>query len=217
MLVLGHWGYPILLFPTTLGSYYQAKDMGLIHAIETLINSGKYKIYCVETIDAESWYASYLSPAEKVKKHIKYDRFLANELISFIQAQCNVEKIGVAGCSFGGYHAANFAFRHPHLVAYLISMSGIFNLKGFMDGYYDDNFYFNNPIDFLQNEQGWRFGHMNIILGSSEADICLDYNIELSSTLNRIGVEHWLDIKGSEKHDWPLWRHMFHYYLSRIL
>jgi hypothetical protein len=33
MLVYGSWGYPILLFPTTLGRYYQAKDMGLIESV----------------------------------------------------------------------------------------------------------------------------------------------------------------------------------------
>ncbi len=217
MLVFGHWGYPVLLFPTTLGSYYQAKDMGLIHAVDQLVNSGKYKIYCVDSIDADSWYGSHLHPSDKVKNYIKYDQFLSSELVPYIQKQCNVEKIGVAGCSFGGYHAANFAFRHPYMVSYLISMSGTFDLKSFMNGYYDDNLYFNNPIDFLQNEQGWRYGHMNIILGTSEWDICLEKNIEMSSTLNRLGVEHWLDIRGHEKHDWPLWHSMFHYYLSRIL
>lgn len=217
MLVYGHWGYPVLLFPTTLGNYYQATEMGLINAVAPLIQSGKYKIYCIGTNDEESWYCNHIHPAEKINNHIRYDQFLSSELLPFIQNECNVEKIGVAGCSFGGYHAANFAFKHPYLVAYLISMSGIFDLKSFMKGYYDDNFYFNNPADFMQNEQGWRYNHMNIILGTSELDICLEQNIEMSSTLNRLGVEHWLDIHGNEEHDWPLWQRMFHYYLSRIL
>lgn len=217
MLTYGHWGYPILLFPTSSGNYQQAKEMRLLHAIAPLVDAGKYKIYCVDTNDADSWYCSDISPAEKVINHIKFDQFLSSELIPYIQNECNVEKIGVAGCSFGGYHAANFAFKHPYFVAYLISLSGIFDLTSFMNGYYDDNYYFNNPADFMKNEQGWRYNHMNIILGTSELDICLDQNIEMSSTLNRLGIEHWLDIRGHEKHDWPLWQSMLHYYLSRIL
>ncbi len=30
MLVFGHAGYPVILFPTSMGSYHENKDMGLI-------------------------------------------------------------------------------------------------------------------------------------------------------------------------------------------
>ena len=76
MLVFGNWGYPILLFPTTLGRYYQAKDMGLIESVRWLVESGKYKIYCVDTIDADSWYGKHLNPEFRVANHIQYDKFL---------------------------------------------------------------------------------------------------------------------------------------------
>jgi esterase/lipase superfamily enzyme len=217
MLVFGSWGYPILLFPTTLGRYYQAKDMGLIESVRWLVESGKYKVYCVDTIDADSWYGKHLNPEFRVANHIQYDKFLKNELVPYIGNECNVGKIGVAGCSFGGFHAANFAFRHPEQVAYLISMSGMFDIRGFLDGFYDDTVYFNNPVDFMLNEQGWRFGHMKIALGTSDWDICLNSNIRMSNILNNNGIEHWLDIRGWEKHDWPLWNKMFPDYLSRIV
>jgi len=89
-------------------------------------------------------------------------------------------------------------------------------MKSFMDGYYDQDFYFCNPVDFMAHEQGWRYGHMKIILGTSEWDICLNSNVQMSGVLNRIGVEHWLNIWGWEKHDWPLWLKMFPNYLSRF-
>src|SRR5688500_16925555 len=99
MLVFGSWGYPILLFPTTLGRYYQAKDMGLIESVRWLVESGKYKVYCVDTIDADSWYGKHLNPEFRVANHIQYDKFLKNELVPYIGNECNVGKIGVAGCS----------------------------------------------------------------------------------------------------------------------
>lgn len=216
MLVFGNWGYPIILFPSTLGRYYQAKDFGLIDAVSGFVDSGQFKIYCVDAIDSDSWYAKHLHPSQRVLNYIQYDKFLTHELVPAIQSECNADKIAVAGCSFGGYHAANFAFRHPDKVAYLMSMSGAFDMKTFMDGYYDDNFYFNNPIDYMANEQGWRYGHMKIVLGTSEWDICLNSNVQMSGILNRIGVDHWLNIWGWEKHDWPLWNKMFPTYLSRM-
>lgn len=32
MLVFGHSGYPIILFPTSMGSFHENKDMGLIES-----------------------------------------------------------------------------------------------------------------------------------------------------------------------------------------
>ncbi|TDB67020.1 esterase family protein [Arundinibacter roseus] len=216
LLVYGHWGYPILLFPTTLGRHYQAKDMGLIDSVRGLVDAGKVKIYCVDSIDADSWYGRHLPSHIKVANHALYDSFLQHELVPFIQQQCSVDKIGVAGCSFGGYHAFNFAFRHPELVAYLISMSGAFDIRSFLHGHYDEQVYFNNPVDFVAQEQGWRYGHMKIILGTSEWDICLADNQRMSEILHQKGIGHWLDVRGWEKHDWPLWNAMFPQYLSSM-
>lgn len=217
MLVFGHWGYPIVLFPTTLSRYYQAKDFGLLESVRPLIEAGKFKIYCIDSIDSDSWYAKHLHPSHRVLNYIQYDKFVSQELVPQIAASCNVEKIGVAGCSFGGYHAVNFAFRHPDQVAYVLSMSGAFDVRSFMNGYYDDNVYFNNPVDYMQHEEGWRFNHMKIALGTSEWDICLQDNLTMSRILNNKGISHWLDVRGWEKHDWPLWNKMFPDYLSKML
>ena len=47
--------------------------------------------------------------------------------------------MGATGCSFGGYHAINFALRHPDLVTYAVSMSAAFDIpQRFLDGHYDD-------------------------------------------------------------------------------
>ena len=128
--------------------------MGLTESARWFVETGKVKLYCVDSIDKESWYAKHLSPAVRAHNYALYDRFLSNELVPAIQTECNVEKIGVAGCSFGGYHALNFGFKHPEKVAHLFSMSGAFDVRSFVGGHFDDNVYFNNPIDFMQNEQG---------------------------------------------------------------
>ena len=216
LLVYGDWGYPILLFPTSLGNFYQNRDMGLTESARWFVETGKVKLYCVDSIDKESWYAKHLSPAVRAHNYALYDRFLSNELVPAIQTECNVEKIGVAGCSFGGYHALNFGFKHPEKVAHLFSMSGAFDVRSFVGGHFDDNVYFNNPIDFMQNEQGWRYNHMKIVLGTSEWDICLKDNLQMAEILSRKGIPHWLDLRGYQTHDWPLWCEMFPDYISKM-
>ena len=55
------------------------------------------------------------------------------------------------GASLGAYHAANTLFKHPDVVKRCFALSGVYDMKRFMDGAYDDNFYFNNPVDYLAN------------------------------------------------------------------
>ena len=57
---------------------------------------------------------------------------------------------------------------------------------------------------------------MNIVLGTSEWDICLAANEHMSHLLNQKGVNHWFDKRGWKEHDWPLWKEMFPHYLSLI-
>ena len=58
--------------------------------------------------------------------------------------------------------------------------------------------------------------NMDIILGTSNWDICFDANLKLSKILAQKDVPHWLDIRQDREHDWPVWKEMFPHYLSRI-
>ena len=57
--------------------------------------------------------------------------------------------IATMGASLGAYHAANTLFKHPDAVRACFAMSGVYDMRRFMDGFSDDNFYFNNPIDYI--------------------------------------------------------------------
>jgi esterase/lipase superfamily enzyme len=151
-----------------------------------------------------------------VQNHVFYDQFLSDELVPMLQQECHVDKIGVAGCSFGGYQALNFAFRHPHQVAHLFTMGAAFDIRQFMDGYHDDNVYFNNPPEFMHGAQSEHFHWMNIILGTAEHDFCRDDTYHMSAILRHKGIPHRLDVKPFGNHDWPVWREMFPEYLSTI-
>jgi esterase/lipase superfamily enzyme len=55
-LAFGERGYPIILFPTSMGSYNENKDFGLIDSVKWFLDEGLVKIYCPDGIDAASWY-----------------------------------------------------------------------------------------------------------------------------------------------------------------
>lgn len=221
MMVFGHSGYPVVLFPTSRGRFYQCKDFKLVESASGLVDSGKIKIYCPDGIDTESWYNYSIHPADRVQTHIAYQDLILNEVIAFAKHETGKKKVAVSGCSFGAYHAANIAFRYPDKISYLICMGGAYNIKQFIMGYYDDNCYFNNPPDYLSGlSDSWylsRYREMGIVLGTGEWDMCLDENIKLSNLLKDKKVQHWLDVKAGTGHDWQWWREMFPHYLSQII
>src|ERR1700727_2307595 len=118
MLVCGHTGYPLILFPTSKGSYYQNKDQGLIETARWFLENGKVRIYCPDSLDAYSWYNKSTPPAGRAWNHTLYDRLLLEEIVPRAAHETGHSRIAVAGCSFGGYHSANFAFRPPAFPGY---------------------------------------------------------------------------------------------------
>jgi esterase/lipase superfamily enzyme len=213
MLVFGHAGLPLVVFPTSMGRFYEYEDRGMMGVLGGKLDSGELQIFCPDSVDTESWYNKQVHPRVRVARHLQYERYLLNEALPFIRWKNWSPRIGVTGCSFGGYQAVNFALRHPEMVSYCVSMSGAFDIHQFLDGYYDQDCYFNNPQDFLVNlNDEWilgRYREMKIVLGSADWDICLDQNFKLSGKLNAKNVPHWLDVWNDHSvHDWPLWLRM---------
>ncbi len=214
MLSFGTRGAPVILFPTSMGRYYENKDFHLIDSVRWFIEEGIVKIYCPDGIDSFSWYNKNIHPAERVHNHILYDKYLLEELVPLCQNETGHSRVTTAGCSFGGYHATNFGFRHPEVIRYIFNMSAAFDIKPQLDGFYNDEVYFNNPLDFIPNAQNDNFSELFVILGSGEYDICLSANKQMHQILNKKGIHSWLDIRKGAKHDWPVWREMFPQYIS---
>ena len=113
MLEFGDRGFPVVLFPTSMGRYHENKDFGLIESVSWYIKEGLIRIYCPDSVDHLSWYNRSVHPGQRVQNHIWYDEMLVKELFPHIQQASGVDRIALAGCSFGGYHAANAGFKHP--------------------------------------------------------------------------------------------------------
>ncbi len=215
-LIFGHRGYPVLIFPSSQGRYYEAKNFQLIDSGKWFIDEGLVKVYCPDSIDGLSLYNESIHPADRLKNHELYDRYLHEELLEKMRYDTQAEKICVTGPSFGAYHALNFAFRHPDKVSHLFAMSGKYDIKAFLDGYYDDTAFYNNPVDFVPNANHGDLWKMKIVLGTGEHDICRDPTVHMSEILNAKGIDHWLDMRPGMVHDWPLWRDMLPHYLSLL-
>lgn len=213
MNIYGHGGLPLLVFPTSMGRFNQFADSGMIAATEWKYDRGELQAFCVDSVDSESWYNKSIHPHDRIQRHIQYENYILHEVIPLIRERNGTPGLAVTGCSFGGYHSMNFALRHPDLVTHCLSFGGAFDIKQFLDGYYDENAYFNNPPDFLPGlNDGWfweRYQGMKFVLATGEHDICLHENLRMAEIMGAKSIPHWLDVWGNAAgHDWPWWRDM---------
>ena len=214
LLAYGHAGMPLIAFPTSMGRFYDYEDRNMIAAVGYQYDAGRLQAFCVDSVDKESWYNKSIPPRERVLRHLQYENYIVHEVIPFIQSKNPAARIAVTGCSFGGYHAVNFALRHPEMVGPCVSMGGAFDIHQFLNGYYDDNCYFNCPPDFLPNMNDERYlseyrNGTRLVLATGETDICLAENLRLGGIMSGKQIPHWLDVWGDGAgHDWPWWHQM---------
>ncbi len=219
LLLFGTGGRPVIVFPTSMGRFYQNEDFSLISGLSDKLDSGALQIICVDSIDGESWYNRASPIRERAERHNQYEAYLIQEVIPFFRTRNNRadDELNLMGASFGAYHAANFAFKHPDLVKRIVAMSGAFSLQFLVRADYDAEIYFNSPVDYVPNlNDDWflsRMRRQEIILPVGSEDICRASTEQLSQVLWDKAVPNNLDIWDGAWHDWPWWKMMAAKYL----
>lgn len=220
MLVFGETGIPVILFATSKGRYFQNKDFGLVDSIAQFVDAGAVKVYCPDSIDELSWYNYGIHPAHRALNYNQFEKVIIQEVYQQAAEESGHKRVILGGCSFGGYHALNLAFKHPALVAAMFSLGGAYDIKQFVEGHFDENCYYNNPPSYLPDLSGGyldELRRMAIVLGTGHDDICRGDNLHMAWLLSQKGVRYWLDDRPGVGHDWPWWNQMLPHYLGTYL
>ena len=213
LLVFGHGGQPFIVFPTSMGAFFEYEDQGMVAAIAGKLEHGAVQLFCVTTLDGESFYARGWHPRARLDRYLAWERYLLNELMPFVRQANGSPTAGVTGCSFGAYHALTMALRHPDCFTTCITMGGAYDITRFMDGYYDQDVYLLCPPHFLpQLDEPWfldRYRQNKWVLVTGEADMCRGDNEHAARLLSAKGIPYSYHVWGNGSvHDWPEWRKM---------
>ena len=220
LLTFGHSGLPVVVFPVSNGRFYEWENRDLLPAVAPSIEEGRIRLYCVDSVDRESWYNYGAHPRHRVERHLAYEAYILREVIPLTHTHAPDrwdKRVGVTGASLGAFHAALLAFRHPSAVSVLLALSGKYENSRFLRGYSDDLTYLTNPLAFLPNlhDHGTleAMRNMSINIVSGETDPHIHEARELSATLWGKAVPNNLDVWGGWAHDWPYWQDMLRKYL----
>src|ERR1700690_2638746 len=80
LLVLGHAGARVLVFPTSRGSYHEWEDREMPGAIGDRLELGALQLFCVASADDASWYDDAIALHDRAEWQQRYDRYLHDEV-----------------------------------------------------------------------------------------------------------------------------------------
>ncbi|MDX2197266.1 MAG: alpha/beta hydrolase-fold protein [Cytophagales bacterium] len=224
LLIFGHAGARVLVFPTRSGRFFDYENWGMVDTLKSSIEQGHIQLYCVDSIDGESFYCYWRSPASRMKWHNLYERYIIDEVIPLTRVKNNNIVMIAHGCSMGAYHAMTLAFRHPQHFGKVVALSGRYDLtkpmgtfRDLLDGYYNDDVYYHMPSHFVPKMQDdvllSQLKRMEIIIAVGKTDAFKDNNVEYSDVLVQKNIPHKFDIWDEEAHHPKYWKQMIKMYL----
>jgi len=224
LLIFGHGGRAVLFFPTRMARFYDYENWGVVGALHDKLANGELQLFCVDSIDAESFYNRWAHPEQRINRHLQYEQYILQEVIPLMREKNESGYFEAAGCSMGAYHAVNIAMKYPWLFKKAVAMSGRFDLteqicdfRDLFDGYHNESIYFNMPNQYVANiSDGYLLNAINnleFIFAIGQTDPFLPNNFELSNLLWHKWIKNQLYVWDNYAHRPRYWKQMVQLYL----
>jgi len=218
LLVFGHAGPRVLVFPTRVGRYFDYENWRLVDTLRARLDAGHFQLFCLDSIDHQAFYCDWSRPADRVHRHRAYEEYVLAEVMPLTRSLNPHVEMWAHGCSFGAYHAMALATRHPQWFRRVIAFSGRYDLtlnvgsfRNLLDGHYDEQVYHHCPSHFIANLHGERLDavrSLDIVFTIGREDAFHHHNREFSELLWHKGVWHRFERWDGEAHRARSWRQM---------
>ncbi|MEN0066548.1 MAG: alpha/beta hydrolase-fold protein [Myxococcota bacterium] len=219
----GHFGKPVIVFPTAAGMAHEWDHHGMIHTLGPLLAAGKIKLYCTESNVAETWTNRHADAGWRVWRHQAFEAYVHKQLVPFIHHDCNgIMRVVATGASLGAFYAANLALKSPRLVEWALCLSGRYEARTFTSGYDSPDLYFSNPLAYVpglhdQDLFEVRRTALTLVCGQGAFEgSCIDETQALAGWLADKSIPHELDLWGQDvSHEWPWWQRQVAHHFGR--
>ncbi len=219
----GHYGTPVLLFPTAGGDAEEVERFHLVQVVQPLIDAGKVKIYSTDSIAGRAWTQGNHPPEYCSALQNRFDALVYHEITPAIRSDCLSGDIEIvaAGASIGAFNAVAIVCRHPDAYKLAIGMSGTYDLSRFAKGHFDRNLYFSSPLNYLPGLEGPQLELLRkrfILMPTGEGNWeDPGESWRMASALGAKGIPNRVDPWGPRyHHDWDTWREMLPRYLAEL-
>ncbi len=225
----GHYGRPVLVFPSEGGRAEDFESHGMVEAVRGLVDAGRVSFFCVDAADGWTWSDNSKPTEERARGHQFYTAWLEERVLPWIAEQLGGRHdLVTLGVSMGAYHAVHFTLTHAHVAPLAIGLSGNYDVTSWHGwGDYGEGTYFANPMAYVAGMGGdhldWIRSTAGILLvvgqGPFEWDPTGAYpsTTAFAQVLADQQIPHQLDVWGHDSaHDWPWWRRQLAHHLPRF-
>jgi esterase/lipase superfamily enzyme len=220
----GHYGTPVLVFPTAGGDAEEIERNGVIGACWPLIESGRVKLYSCDSVPGQAMVAKAGSPEYRMWLFNQYHHAIRHEVVPAIRADTGGDETPIiaTGASIGAFNSLAVLCRFPDVFRAAVGMSGTYRIQKFLDHQYSQDLFFASPLDFLPGLEGEQLDVLRtrfaVIACGQGAWEDVDASWDAGNVLGSKGVPNRVDIWGEEwEHDWPTWQRMLPQYLDELL
>lgn len=218
----GHFGQPVLVFPTAGGDAEEIERMLVIRALAPLLEAGRIKVYSCDSVGGRVWFGKEGPPHHRMWMQHQFHQYVRHEVVPAIRQDCKSADIPIwtAGASIGAFHAVAVLCRFPDVFHRALAMSGTYNLMRFIETDRFDEYYFvSSPLHFVPTLSG---PHLDVLrrrfvllaTGAGRAEN-VGESWAMANVLGSKGIPNRVDDWGPDwHHDWPTWRAMLPRYLD---
>ena len=211
-------GVPILVFPTQDAMSDNFENFGMIEAVADDLRRGRIQLFCVDTVDTETWSNLWGDKTWRAQRQEQYYAYIIDEVVPRIYVENTSRRLPIAaGCSLGGLHAAIVFFRRPDLFDGVLSLSGVYDAKFFTDGWMNDvlaNMPGDHPYIDLYNRR-----RIVLCVGQGRwEEEGRRTTALMGDVLYSKDIHAWVDFWGYDvDHDWDWWKKQLVYFLPFVL
>ena len=217
----GHFGQPVLIFPTAGGDAEEIERFLMIRVLDPLIQAGRIKVYSCDSVAGKAWFGKEGTPGHRMWLNNQFHQYVKHEVVPAIHRDCGAEiPIWTTGASIGAFHAVAVTCRFPDLFSRAIGMSGTYNLMRFIEvTSYTNDYFVSSPLQFVPTLSGPHLDRLkkNFILlpsGAGRAEN-MGETWAMAKVLGEKGIPNRVDPWGPDvHHDWPTWRAMLPKYFG---
>ena len=74
-------------FPTRMARFYDYENWGIVGALHDKIYNGELQLFCVDSIDGESFYNQNVHPIVRIARHLQYEQYILHEVLPLMHAK----------------------------------------------------------------------------------------------------------------------------------
>jgi esterase/lipase superfamily enzyme len=219
----GTFGRPVLIFPTAGGDAEEVERHGLVDACAPLIDSGRVKLYSIDSIAGQAMMTKPGTPQHRLWMLNQFHDCIRREVVPAIHSDLGGQPLGIiaAGASIGAFNAVAMLCRYPDVFSAAIGMSGSYAIERFYDRPWTKDLYFSAPLQFLPGLDGWALDLLReryAILASGEGEWeNVGESWTMANALGAKGIPNRVDNWGPQwDHQWPTWWRMLPQYLDEL-